>query len=106
MKIISSIVITILIFLFPCAQAADPEAGKRKSSSCAACHGAVGISPNTSWPNLAGQQTAYLTKQMKDFREGKRNDPWMSPMAKPLSDEDIEDLAAFYNSLPVRDKYQ
>ncbi len=106
MKKFSSIAITILVFSLPCAQASDPEAGKKKSSSCAACHGAVGISPNTSWPNLAGQQTAYLTKQMKDFREGKRSDPWMSPMAKPLSDEDIEDLAAFYNSLPVRDKYQ
>ena len=88
------------------AQAGDLEAGKKKSATCAACHGAVGISPNTSWPNLAGQQKAYLIKQMKDFREGKRNDPWMSPMAKPLSDEDIEDLAVFYYSLPVRDAYQ
>ena len=87
-------------------QAGDLEVGKKKSASCAACHGAVGISPNTSWPNLAGQQTAYLVKQMKEFRDGKRSDPWMSPMAKPLSDEDIEDLAAFFNSLPVHDEYQ
>ncbi len=86
--------------------AGDLEAGREKSASCAACHGAVGISPNTSWPNLAGQQKAYLIKQMKDFRDGKRSDPWMSPMAKPLSDDDIEDLAVFFNSLPVRDKYQ
>jgi cytochrome c553 len=88
------------------AYAGDLAAGKEKSKTCAACHGAVGISPNTSWPNLAGQQKAYLVKQMKDFREGKRTDPWMSPMAIPLSDDDIENLAEFYNSLPVRDEYQ
>lgn len=84
----------------------DQDVGRKKSSSCAACHGAVGISPNIAWPNLAGQQLAYLVKQMKAFRDGTRTDPWMSPMAKTLSDEDIEDLATFYNSLPVRDAYQ
>jgi cytochrome c553 len=88
------------------AHAGNLEAGRIKSEPCAACHGAVGISPNTSWPNLAGQQKAYLVKQMKAFRDGVRSDPWMSPMAKPLSDEDMGDLATFYNSLPVRDAYQ
>lgn len=79
--------------------AADIEAGKKKASSCAACHGANGISNNDVWPNLAGQKKGYLVKQLKDFRDGKRNDPMMSPMAKPLSDEDIENLAAYYSSL-------
>jgi cytochrome c553 len=88
------------------ASAGDVEAGRKKSATCSACHGAVGISPNTAWPNLANQQVAYLVKQMQAFRDGERSDPWMSPMAKPLSDEDIADLAAFYNSLPVRDAYQ
>lgn len=86
--------------------AGDIEAGRKKSGPCAACHGAVGISPNTSWPNLANQQLDYLEKQMKAFRDGSRTDPWMSSMAKSLSDTDIADLAAFYNSLPVRDAYQ
>ena len=95
-----------LCFSLNAVQAGDLEAGKKKSEVCTACHGAVGISPNTSWPNLAGQQTAYLVKQMKEFRDGKRSDPWMSPMAKPLSDEDIDDLATFFNSLPVHDEYQ
>ncbi len=98
--------LSVLCFSLANAQAADLEAGKQKSKVCSACHGAAGISPNTSWPNLAGQQTAYLVKQMKEFREGKRSDPWMTPMALPLSDEDIENLAAFYNGLPVRDEYQ
>ena len=101
------ILAAILIFVLPAtAPAGDIEAGREKSKTCAACHGAVGISPNTSWPNLANQQVAYLVKQMKAFRNGERSDPWMSPMAKSLTDEDIEDLAAFYNSLPVRDAYQ
>ncbi len=96
----------ILCFSLSPANAGDLEEGRKKSTPCAACHGAVGISPNPSWPNLAGQQKDYLIKQMKGFRDGKRSDPWMSPMAKPLSDEDMEDLAVFFNSLPVRDEYQ
>lgn len=79
--------------------AADIQAGKQKASSCAACHGANGISNNDLWPNLAGQKKGYLIKQLKDFRDGKRSDPMMSPMAKPLTDEEIKNLAAYYSSL-------
>ena len=79
--------------------AGDAAAGKAKSTTCAACHGANGISPNDLWPNLAGQKQGYLVKQIKAFRDGQRADPMMSPMAAPLSDQDIEDLAAFYSSL-------
>ena len=77
----------------------DAAAGKAKSATCAGCHGAAGISANPLWPNLAGQKDAYLVKQMKAFRDGKRSDPMMSPMAKPLSDADIDNLAAYYSSL-------
>jgi cytochrome c553 len=106
MKSILALLTGTLVFSLSVAQAGDMAAGQKKSEPCAACHGAVGISPNTSWPNLAGQQKAYLVKQLKEFRNGKRSDPWMSPMAKPLSDEDINDLAAFFNSLPIHDEYQ
>ncbi|MBD3647612.1 MAG: cytochrome c [Pseudomonadales bacterium] len=78
--------------------AGDPEAGKSKAATCVACHGATGISPNDLWPNLAGQKEAYLVKQITAFRDGTRNDPMMAPMVKPLSDQDIADLAAFYSS--------
>jgi cytochrome c553 len=81
------------------AMAGDPAAGKAKSATCTACHGANGISNNPLWPNLAGQKDQYLVKQMKAFRDGQRQDPTMSPMAKGLSDGDIEDLAAFYAGL-------
>lgn len=79
--------------------AADAAAGKAKSAVCAACHGPNGISPNDMWPNLAGQKAGYLKAQMKAFRDGKRSDPMMAPMAAPLSDADIDNLAAFYSSL-------
>jgi len=79
--------------------AGDIIAGKARSASCAGCHGAQGISSNPLWPNLAGQQAGYLVKQLTAFRDGSRTDPMMTPMAKPLTDADIQNLAAWYNSL-------
>ena len=74
------------------AVAGDIAAGKTKAASCAGCHGADGISANPLWPNLAGQKAPYLVKQLKAFRDGVRQDPMMSAMARPLSDADIENL--------------
>lgn len=79
--------------------AGDAAAGKAKSATCAGCHGAAGISNNPLWPNLAGQKEAYLVKQLKAFRDGTRTDPMMAPMAKPLSDDDINNLAAYFSGL-------
>jgi len=73
----------------------DAAAGKAKYATCAGCHGAAGISANPLWPSLAGQKDGYLVKQMKAFRDGQRSDPMMSPMSKPLSDADIDNLAAY-----------
>ena len=81
------------------AVAGDIAAGKTKAASCAGCHGPDGISANPLWPNLAGQKAPYLVKQLKAFRDGVRQDPMMSAMARPLSDADIENLAAYYSSL-------
>ncbi|WP_206486057.1 cytochrome c [Thalassotalea sp. G2M2-11] len=79
--------------------AGDIAAGKAKSGTCAACHGAAGISAVPMYPNLAGQKEVYLAKQLKDFKSGKRKDPVMGAMAMPLSDEDIANLAAYFASL-------
>jgi len=79
--------------------AGDVAAGKAKSVVCAACHGADGKSVNPMWPNLAGQQEMYLVKQIKAFRDGTRTDPSMAPMVAGLTDEDAENLAAYYSSL-------
>ncbi|GLX78415.1 hypothetical protein tinsulaeT_17550 [Thalassotalea insulae] len=79
--------------------AGDIAAGKAKSGTCAACHGATGISAVPMYPNLAGQKEVYLSKQLKDFKSGARKDPVMGAMAMPLSDEDIANLAAYFASL-------
>ncbi len=84
------------------------EAGKAKSLTCAACHGADGNSQMDMYPKLAGQHAKYLEKQLQDLKLGMtsggkqgRYDPVMSGMAMPLSDEDIADLSAYFASLPI-----
>jgi len=99
MKKVVMVVAAALMGLTGAAQAADAEAGKTKSATCAGCHGAAGVSNNPLWPNLAGQKDKYLIKQMKAFKDGTRKDPMMSPMAAPLTDADMENLAAYFSSL-------
>lgn len=91
------------------AQAGDAAAGKAKSAVCAACHGADGNSATPMWPKLAGQNEAYLLKQLKEFKKGMetqgaqgRYEPSMSPMAAPLSETDMADLAAYFASQKVQ----
>ena len=83
------------------AQAAgDAAAGAGKASMCAGCHGAQGEGKEKN-PALAGKDAAFLAKEMQNFRSGARQDPMkmMNMLAKPLSDQDIENLAAYYASL-------
>ncbi len=79
--------------------AGDAAAGKAKAQMCAACHGPNGISVAPVYPNLAGQKEQYIIKQLKAFKDGTRKDPLMSPMAAPLTDADVENLAAHFSSL-------
>lgn len=81
------------------AVAGDKAAGKAKAATCAACHGMDGMSKVPTYPNLKGQKEAYIVKQLKAFKDGTRKDPTMNAMAKPLSDADIANLAAYYASL-------
>ena len=81
------------------ANAGDAAAGKAKSAVCAGCHGAAGVSAVPIYPNLAGQKEAYLVSQLKAFKDGSRVNAIMAPMAKPLSDADIANLAAYFSSL-------
>jgi len=99
MKICKLILCLALITVAFVCRAGDVNSGKSKSLLCVACHGPEGISFNGIWPNLAGQKKGYIVQQLKSFRGGQRYDPWMSPMARPLSDKEIEDLAAYYSSL-------
>ena len=79
--------------------AGDPAAGKAKAAMCAACHGLNGIGTQPIYPNLAGQKAAYIVQTLKGFKSGERVNAIMNPMAAPLSDADIENLAAYYSSL-------
>jgi cytochrome c553 len=83
------------------AQAADAKAGRKKAQMCAPCHGIDGISKMPVAPNIAGSPAMYLEKQMKAFRSEDRKDEIMNVVAKPLSDADIADLAAWYSGLTV-----
>ena len=76
------------------------DAGKSKSVTCAACHGAAGISANPLWPNVAGQNAPYLLAQLKAFKGGSRENPLMTSQAMMLSDQDMADLAVYFESLP------
>ena len=85
-----------LALSFP-AQAANPDAGKEKSRTCAACHGPDGNSPAAEFPKLAGQHYDYLVKALKDYKSGARKNAIMTPQVANLNQRDFEDLAAFYS---------
>jgi cytochrome c553 len=85
------------------AVAGDAAAGQKKhAESCASCHGAAGISPNDTWPNLAGQNAAYLVRILGAYKSGDQTDVMMSPIAKTLTDADVQNLAAYYAGLSCK----
>jgi len=87
--------------LAPSTVSADAAAGRTKAQMCAPCHGANGlaVAPNT--PHLAGQPEPYLADQLKAYRSGKRQHEVMAVVAKPLTDADIADLAAWFASMEI-----
>ena len=91
-----------LLLLQPTHQAiaADIAAGEAKAKTCATCHGRNGVGTAPNFPNIAGQKSIYLTEQLQLFRSGERKNEQMSIIAKKLTDEDIANLAAYYESLP------
>ncbi|MCB1757808.1 MAG: cytochrome c4 [Gammaproteobacteria bacterium] len=85
--------------MMPAYGAGDAEAGKAKAAVCNACHGADGVGLVPEYPNLAGQGESYIVKQLMEFKEGTRVNTLMSPMALPLSEQDMEDLAAHFSAM-------
>ncbi|MGA7812126.1 c-type cytochrome [Caballeronia sp.] len=81
---------------FPTGAHADVAAGQAKAAVCVACHGPMGNSTNPDYPILAGQTARYLYLELRDFKEGRRSDPRMTPMAAGLSREDMMDLADYF----------
>ena len=81
------------------ASAADDIA--EKAQACAGCHGENGVptDPKTI-PIIWGQQQSYLMKQLRNYRNGERNSPIMSPIAKSLAEEDLRRIAAYFAAKP------
>src|SRR5215467_12513056 len=76
--------------------AQDDAAIREKAAACAACHGPNGNSTNPDYPILAGQTWRYIYIELKDFKEGRRSDPQMSPMAASLSQDEMIELGNFF----------
>ncbi|MCK4834678.1 MAG: cytochrome c4 [Gammaproteobacteria bacterium] len=96
-----------LMFLFATsgsALAGNAEAGKTKSAACGGCHGADGNSPVPTFPKLAGQNEAYIVKQVKDFKANDtRKNEIMFGMVAALSDEDAADIGAYFQAQSLKD---
>jgi cytochrome c553 len=98
-KLLTATIIVASFGIVSTAQTAgDAGAGKTKSARCVACHGAEGqgVPPN---PSLAGKPEAEQVQALKEYKSGSRANPVMKAMASPLSDQDMEDLSAYYASL-------
>jgi cytochrome c553 len=88
--------LTLVIAAGP-ATAGDAALGAQKAAVCGACHGTTGSSINPEWPSLAGQPASYLVTQLRQFQQGTRVNPLMTPMAAPLGEADMADLAAHFS---------
>jgi cytochrome c553 len=85
------------------ASAQDVAAGGKKAAEvCAACHGPDGNSAQGMYPSLAGQTARYVYLQLKDFNEGRRADPQMTPVAKTLTRDDMLNVAAYFAAQELR----
>jgi len=95
-----SLFVPVLTILFASSilAAGDPVAGEGKSQPCVACHGPDGNSPAPQFPILAGQHPDYLVHALTAYQTGERKHPVMEQMAAQLSEQDKEDLAAYYAS--------
>jgi cytochrome c553 len=79
------------------AQAGDPVAGEKLSKPCASCHGPDGNSLAPNFPKLAGQHEDYLVQALQDYKSGARQNPIMKGLVSGLTEQDIEDLAAYFS---------
>ncbi|KAF1070098.1 MAG: Cytochrome c4 [Pseudomonas citronellolis] len=96
-KLIVSLLLTLGLATVAHAEG-DAKAGQAKAAVCGACHGADGNSMAPNFPKLAGQGDKYLLKQMHDIKDGKRTVLEMTGLLTNLSDQDLEDIAAYFSS--------
>jgi len=100
-RIFAPLALAIVVASAPARAAGDAEAGKTKAVPCQACHAAdgnAGIDPQ--YPRLAGQYQDYIAKALHEYKSGERKNPIMAGFASTLSEADINDLSAYFSSLP------
>lgn len=78
----------------------NAAAGQKKATVCFACHGANGNSTDPQYPRLAGQYSGYIVQALEEYKDGQRKNPIMQGFASQLTDQDREDIAAYFHSLP------
>lgn len=100
----SAAVIAALVATAIPAAAQDAAAGRAKAEACSVCHGPLGVSTAPDTPHLAGQPAIYLARQLRAYRSGERKHEVMVVIAKPLSDAEIDNLAAWYASVTIEPK--
>ena len=99
-----SLTFALLVFIAGAAGANDPltggdaEAGAKLAVPCTACHGPAGNSSNPEWPKLAGQSGRYIVEQLQNFKSGRRQNALMGPQAARLSEQQMRDLAAYFQA--------
>ncbi len=97
--------ILVLITLLTCVQAfaaGDAERGEIRGETCLGCHGIASytnVYPTYRVPKLGGQHAEYISAALKGYRSGERSHPTMNAQAAGLSDQDIEDIAAYFASI-------
>ncbi|HEX7382350.1 MAG TPA: cytochrome c [Nevskiaceae bacterium] len=102
--VIAALAIGALAFSFGAAAASSGEiaAGAKKAVTCEACHGKDGNGAAPQFPALAGQYDNYLVQALHEYKDGQRKNAIMNAMAAPLTDQDINDLAAFFSNMPSK----
>ena len=98
-KFCNILFIPLVLFSLP-AFSGDIAKGKIKAELCAGCHGLDGISVSPVIPNLAGQKEDYIVLSLKAFKSGSRKNGIMSSIVEAINNDDIDNVAAYFSSLP------
>ncbi len=99
--LVACVVLASAIWATHPATAGDPAGGRTKAAVCRPCHGMDGLSRRPDAPHIAGQSAFYMRAQLVKYRSGERLHPLMNVVAKTLTDDDIDDLVAYYSNIGI-----